>query len=218
MNLTKSERASGPRADAIAGRSAGPQRTGAAGAAGLAWALARYLVGRALADAIGRALLLVGLVLVGLCVIAAQLLRSAFLAVVLAVLAAGVLLLRALLRALVRRLTSPRIGGGPGLDRQLADLVADTRRDVLAELRRLGLPGRPWTLPLLGVRLLRRRTRRDTLDRLRKFDVDRVVPGARLDRLRRLVHRPSSTAEASDGVPPGPVIVVDDTDAQQWRR
>ena len=68
-------------------------------------------------------------------------------------------------------------------------LVDDTRADVLRELRRIGLPGRVLTLPLLGFRLLSRRRRRDTLDRLRTFQADRAVPKARLDELHLLLRQ-----------------------------
>jgi hypothetical protein len=64
-------------------------------------------------------------------------------------------------------------------------LVKATRGDVLRELRRLGLPGRSLTLPWLAVRLLGRR-RNATLLRLRGFDIDRVVPPARVDELHLL--------------------------------
>lgn len=52
---------------------------------------------------------------------------------------------------------------------------------MLRELRRIGLPGRVVTLPLLALRLPGRRRRADTVTRLRGFDIERVVPKARLD-------------------------------------
>jgi hypothetical protein len=60
-------------------------------------------------------------------------------------------------------------------------LVADTRGDVLRELRRLGLPGRVWTLWLLPMFFLGQSRRRRTVERLRGFEIVRVVPKARLD-------------------------------------
>jgi hypothetical protein len=60
---------------------------------------------------------------------------------------------------------------------------------VLRELRRLGLPGRSWTLPLLAWRLIRSRHRQPTLDRLRGLDLARAVPPARLDELHLLLRR-----------------------------
>ena len=60
---------------------------------------------------------------------------------------------------------------------------------MLAELRRIGLPGRVWTLPLLAVRLLGRRRRGETLERLRTFELERAVPRSRLDELHLLLRR-----------------------------
>ena len=94
-----------------------------------------------------------------------------------------VLLVRAASLGVLRRLTAVR-RHGPAEDRMNA-LVKETRGDVLRELRRLGLPGRAITLPWLAVRLLGRR-RKATLVRLRGFDIDRVVPAARLDELHLL--------------------------------
>jgi hypothetical protein len=68
-------------------------------------------------------------------------------------------------------------------------LVRDTRRDVFAELRRIGLPSHQWTLPLLAARLIARRRRDETVARLRGFDIARVVPKARLDETVLLVQR-----------------------------
>ena len=98
----------------------------------------------------------------------------------LVVLAVGVLLLRAALRAILRRLTATDQYGP--VEARLRSLVRDTHADVLRELRRVGLPSHAWTLPLLAVRLIGRR-RKETVARLREFDVDRAVPKARLDEL-----------------------------------
>ena len=70
---------------------------------------------------------------------------------------------------------------------------------MLRELRRIGLPGRVWTLPLLAFRLFSSRRRQDTLARLRTFQVERAVPRARLDEL-HLVLREAYRS----GVPPQP--------------
>ncbi|MFN2518625.1 MAG: hypothetical protein ABR604_06205, partial [Jatrophihabitantaceae bacterium] len=88
---------------------------------------------------------------------------------------------RALLRVVLRRLTAADHVGL--IDARLQALVADTRSDVHVELRRIGLPGRPWTLPLLPLRLLGRKRRRKTVARLRSFDVGRVVPKSRVEEL-----------------------------------
>lgn len=156
------------------------------GTEGSRWALARYLVGRAVGESIGRSLLVVALVILLL----AGLVEwggSGFWAAVLAVLAFVVLAARALVRAVLVRLTAVRADGP--LDARLRAIVADTRGDVLRELRRNGLPGRTWTLPLLALRLLRRSRRAETLRRLRGFELDRVVPPARVDELHLIVGR-----------------------------
>jgi len=149
------------------------------------WALARYLVGRALADSMGWALMTTALALGALAALAWWGLHSSALTALLAFVAVAVLLLRALLLGLMRRLTGFR-QHGPLEDRMKA-LVHDTRSDVLRELRRIGLPGRVWTLPLLALRFLGRDRRRDTAARLRRFEVERTVPAARLDELHMLL-------------------------------
>jgi hypothetical protein len=148
------------------------------------WTLARYLVGRAIAESAGRALLVVA---IGVLVLAALswLAGAQFWSVVVGIVGVAVLGMRALLLGLLRRLSVA--GTYAPLDARLRALVADTRADVLRELRRLGLPGRTWTLPLLGLRLARRRTRAATMDRLGGFDIDRAVPAARLDELHLLL-------------------------------
>ena len=78
---------------------------------------------------------------------------------------------------------------------------------MLRELRRLGLPGRTLTLPLLAFRFLGRERRKDTVARLRKFDIDRAVPKARVDEMFLLLRqafsgrRPSRTADWQTGPP-----------------
>lgn len=148
------------------------------------WALARYLVGRAIGESIGHSLLVVAFVVLGLAAACEWGLRSTFLAVVLVVLALTVLVVRAGLRAILRRLTGA--GRYGPVETRLRELVSDTRGDVLRELRRIGLPSRTVTLPLLAVRLLGRR-RGATLARLRAFELDRAVPKQRLDELHMLL-------------------------------
>lgn len=157
------------------------------GSLGSQWALGRYLVGRAVAEALSRGLLLLAVVLLaGAAGIWAA--GSTFWGVVVGILAVAVVLMRRVVLAVLRRL---RVAGGdPALDARLGQLVAATRKDVLAELRRLGLPSRSWTLPLLAVRLLGRR-RRETADKLRAFQIDRVVPAARLDEVHLLLQSAS---------------------------
>jgi hypothetical protein len=145
------------------------------------WALARYLVGRALGESISVALLIVAVAILGLAAAIEWGLGSTFWAIVVTIVAVAVLAMRALLRAVLRRLTAAE--QVDPLESRLRALVADTRVDVLRELRRIGLPGRTWTLPLLALRFLGRERRRTTVARLRSFDLDRVVPPARVDEL-----------------------------------
>ncbi|HJQ43956.1 MAG TPA: hypothetical protein VJ831_12785 [Jatrophihabitantaceae bacterium] len=148
------------------------------------WALARYLVGRAVAESVSRSLLLVAVVVLGLAAVAQWVLHSTVLAVLLVIVALGWLAIRAVLRAVLNRLiAADRVGP---LESRLRALVSDTRGDVLRELRRVGLPGRTWTLPVLAFRLLGKR-RQATFERLRQFDLERAVPQARLDELHLLL-------------------------------
>lgn len=151
------------------------------GSAASQWALGRYLVGRAVTESVGWALLLVGIVLLALAALAQFATHLTFLAVILVLLAVGVLVLRWALLGIVRRLTGFQ-RFGPLEDRMRA-LVDDTRSDVLKELHRIGLPGHLITLPLLAFRFLGRQRRKDTVARLRTFEVARAVPKARLDEL-----------------------------------
>lgn len=148
------------------------------------WALARYLVGRAIGEAVGNTLLLAALTVLALAAVCEWLLHSTLLCVLLVLLAVFVLLLRGGLRAVLRRLTAADRYGP--VEARLRALVSDTRGDVRAELRRLGLPSHTVTLPLLALRLAGRR-RADTLTRLRGFDIDRAVPRARLDEVHMLL-------------------------------
>jgi hypothetical protein len=155
------------------------------------WALARYLVGRSVGESVGSTLLLVAVAILALAAVSEWVIHSTFLAVVFVIMALLVLLVRAGLRALLRRVTAAD-RYGPVADR-LRSLVSDTKSDVLKELRRIGLPSHTWTLPLLAFRLVGKR-RKPTLVRLREFDIDHAVPKARLDELHMLL-----------GQGPGPV-------------
>lgn len=155
------------------------------GTIGSRMALGRYLVGRAITESVGWALLLVGIGLLVLGLLAQLGAHLTFLAVLLVVLAVAVLILRWALLAIVRRLTGfERFGP---LEDRMQSLVDDTSSDVLRELRRVGLPGRLWTLPLLAFRFLGRKRRVATVAKLRKFDTGRAVPRARLDELHLLL-------------------------------
>jgi hypothetical protein len=150
------------------------------------WALARYLVGRSIGESVGNTLLLVAIVILGLAAASEWGLDSTFLAVVFVILALLVLIVRAGLRAILRRLTAADRYGP--IEERLRALVSDTKGDVLKELRRVGLPSHTWTLPLLAFRLVGKR-RKATLMRLRDFNIDSAVPKARLDELHMLLGR-----------------------------
>ena len=148
------------------------------------WALARYLVGRAIGESVGSTLLIVALVLLAIAAVAQWVLHSTLLAVLLGILGIGVLLIRWVLLAVLRRLTEADRYGP--VEARLRSLVSDTRGDVLRELRRVGLPSHTITLPLLAIRLIGKR-RKQTLAKLREFDIRRAVPRARLDELHMLL-------------------------------
>jgi|1185.fasta_scaffold252527_2 hypothetical protein len=159
------------------------------------WALARYLVGRAIGESVSRTLLVVALVLVALAAAGQWALRITFVTVLVSIVAVIVLLLRWVLRTVLRRLTAADYYGP--IETRLRALVSDTHGDVLRELRRVGLPSHTLTLPLLALRLAGKR-RKQTLERLRGLDIDRAVPKARLDELHLLLRDVA-------GRPPGPV-------------
>jgi hypothetical protein len=147
------------------------------------WALGHYLIGRAIIADLDRALYLIA---VGTLIVAALAwwFVSPWLGVPLVLIALSVLAVRALAGALLRGLTGAgRRGSG---DERLRALVDETGGDVRRELRRIGLPSRPWTLPLLALRLLGRR-RRETLVRMSEFRADNVVSAARVDELHLLL-------------------------------
>lgn len=148
------------------------------------WALARYLVGRAIGESVGSTLLTVALLIFGVAAVSEWVLHVTLLAVLLAILGLGVLLIRWLVRFVLRRLTEADRYGQ--IETRLRELVSDTRGDVLRELRRIGLPSHTVTLPLLAFRLIGKR-RKLTFERLRDFDIRRAVPKARLDELHMLL-------------------------------
>jgi hypothetical protein len=150
------------------------------------WALARYLVGRAIGESVGRTLLVVAALVLALAAASQWGLRLTFLTVLLVLVALAVLLVRWVLRVVLRRLTAADRYGP--VETRLRALVSDTHADVLRELRRVGLPSHTITLPLLGLRLAGRR-RAETLQRLRGFEIDRTVPKARLDELHMLLQQ-----------------------------
>lgn len=148
------------------------------------WALARYLVGRAIAKSVSDTLMALALLLLVLAAAIRFGLHVTWLAVIVVLLALGVLVLRWAVRALLARFTAATTYRP--IEVKMRQLVHDTRSDVMAELRRLGLPCHTLTLPLLAVRLSGRR-RKDTMTRLRRFETERAVPAARLDEVHMLL-------------------------------
>jgi hypothetical protein len=156
------------------------------GTPGSRWALGRYLVGRAIGDYISRALMVFALFVVAVTALVWWL-GPRWLAVLIGIFALCVLLFRWVLGAVLRRATGAGYFGP--MEGRMRRLVAETRGDVRGELRRIGVPSRTWTLPVLAFRLARSSRRPETLRRLRQFDVERVVPRARLDELHLIVQR-----------------------------
>jgi hypothetical protein len=159
------------------------------------WALGRYLVGRALTESIGMSLLIVALVVFAVAAVAQWLLHSTLLAVLLVIVAVFVLLLRWVLLSVVRRLTA--FSQYAPIEERINALVADTRGDVFREMRRVGLPGHMWTLPLLPIRLIRSKRRADTVERLRAFELARVVPKSRIDETFLLLRQATNGGRSS---------------------
>lgn len=153
------------------------------GTPGSRWALGRYLVGRAVVAYLDRALYVLAILVLALGA-AAWWFVSGWLGAPLVLIALAVLAVRALLATLLRGLTGPA-QPGPA-DQRLNALVEQTRADVRRELRRIGLPSRPWTLPLLAMRLAGRR-RAETFQKLREFRADNVVSASRVDELHLLL-------------------------------
>jgi hypothetical protein len=156
------------------------------GTPGSRWALGRYLVGRAIGEFVSRALTVFAVVVVALAALVWWI-GPHWLAVLIGVFAVTVLLLRSLLGAVLRRVTGAGYFGSA--EDRMRRLVAETRGDIRTELRRIGVPSRTWTLPLLVWRLARRRRRAETLRRLRGFDAERVVSSSRLDELHMIVRQ-----------------------------
>ena len=156
------------------------------GTPGSRWALGRYLVGRAIGESVSRALTVFALLVVALTALVWWL-GPHWLAGVIGVFALTVLLLRSLLGAVLRRVTGAGYFGAA--EGRMRRLVAETRGDIRTELRRIGVPSRMWTLPLLVWRLARRTRRAETLQRLRGFDAERVVSRSRLDEVHMIVRQ-----------------------------
>lgn len=107
------------------------------------------------------------------------------LAVLIGLFGLAVLLVRAMLSGIERRLTgSARLGA---IEPRVARLVSRTGRGLRRELRRVGLPGLPWAPMLIALRLIRPFRRAQTLRALSQVDLARVVPASQLDELHLLL-------------------------------
>jgi hypothetical protein len=78
-------------------------------------------------------------------------------------------------------------------EHDLRSAVEAGKASLRVELRRAGLPSRSWHLPVFALRLARGSARADTRSRLRRVDIDRVLPRAQLDRALRALD------DATDG-------------------
>lgn len=152
--------------------------------------LSGYLVGRAMTESLGNALYALALVLLGIAALGYWVGDSAVLGVLFVVLALAVLIMRGLLLAVLRRLTG--FGRFGRVEDRIRTLAGDTKGDVLRELRRVGLPGRAFSVWLVPLRLVRPGRRVETLQRLRAFEVSNAVPPARVDELHLLLRQAAS--------------------------
>lgn len=147
-------------------------------------ALGRYLVGRVIIARINAGLMLTALVIIGIAVLV-WLVGPHWLGILIGLLALPVLLVRALVRSFIGRITDAHTFG-PAED-QVRRMIGDTGGDFRRELRRIGVPASIVSFPLLLMRLMRSSSRRTLLDRMRNFDLTRVVPASRVDELQMLI-------------------------------
>lgn len=144
-------------------------------------ALRRYLLTRALGRSIVNTVLWSGLSILALAVLC-WFGGVKVLAVLIGIVAILVLLVRAMLARLGRRLSgSGQLGA---IEPRVDALVSTTRRGLRRELRRVGLPGTPL---LIALRLIRPLRRAETLRALTQVDLKSVVPADRLDELHLLL-------------------------------
>jgi hypothetical protein len=148
------------------------------------WVLRRYLLTRALGTSIVRTVQWMG---VSIFLLAALVWVAGvtWLAVLIALVAIFVLLIRSLLGGIQRRMSGTD-QLGPAAAR-IDGLVRQTRKGVHSELKRIGLPSAPWGPVLIGMRLIRPFKRVETVRRLSRFDLTKVVSPATLDELQLLL-------------------------------
>lgn len=147
-------------------------------------ALRRYLLTRALGRSVINTVQWSGLAILLIAVLC-WLAGVKVLAVLIGLVAVLVLVVRAALSGLERRLSGARRLGS--LEPQVAALVSRTNRGLRRELRRVGLPGLPWAPLLIALRIIRPLRRADTLRALSRVDLAGVVPASRLDELQLLL-------------------------------
>jgi hypothetical protein len=148
------------------------------------WVLRRYLLARALGASVVRTVHWFGVAVLAMAV-GLWFAGITWLAVLVGILGVFILLFRALLSAIQRRISGVDAMGSVGP--KVEQLVGQTRRGIRAELRRIGLPSAPWGPTLIGIRLLRPVRRVETVRKLAKFDLTQVVPTSTLDELHLLL-------------------------------
>lgn len=147
-------------------------------------ALRRYLLTRALGRSVINTVQWSGLAILLIAVLC-WLAGVKVLAVLIGLVAILVLVVRAALSGLERRLSGARRLGP--LEPQVAALVSRTNRGLRRELRRVGLPSLPWAPLLIALRIIRPFRRAQTLQALSRVDLAGVVPTSRLDELQLLL-------------------------------
>ena len=144
------------------------------------FALSRLLVGRVIVARIGAGMMFLALLVLALAVVT-WLFGPQWLAILIGLFAVFMLVVRALVMALLRRLAG--YGAFGQYEQQVHSLVSATGGDLRRELRRNRIPAGWWSFPLLVVRLFRSHGRRELFERMRGVDIDRIVPAARVDEL-----------------------------------
>lgn len=146
--------------------------------------LRRYLLTRALGSSIVRTVYATGIAIL-LAAVLCWLGGLKILAVLIGLVAIVVLIVRAALAAVQRRLSgSDQLGP---LEPRVAAMVGRTRRGLRQELRRVGLPGHPWGPLVIALRLIRPLKRARTLQALTRIDLAKVVPASSVDELHVLL-------------------------------
>lgn len=174
-----------PRAD-----DAGPESDGISvgrfrpGSLSTQLALGRYLVGRVIIARINAGLMVTALVIIAIAVLVWWV-GPHWLGILIGLLALPVLIVRTLVRWFIGRLTDAQTFGPA--QAQVQRMVGDTGGDFRRELRRIGVPSSIVSFPLLLIRLMRASSRRTLLERIRAFDLTRVVPPSRVDELQMLI-------------------------------